>query len=186
MDTIETIIEQPKKKGGIQVGTTATTVESAKLDTQLKNVAKKLSKEFTGYNEGHRKKKPVFENIGSGCVPDGGLWLDESKRVVAAFEAKHQGNHGNAQERHAKNYSIASAHRSDTFRYITLMTGEGAMDGGVLDIYAKTMLQCEKLEHKLDYNKEVNVVYKWGQSFILSPSGFTDDEVETIMRKGLS
>lgn len=180
MDIIETI-DQPKKKGGIQEGTTATTVESAKLDTQCKVIAERLSSEFSGYSKGHHKKRPVFEDVGSGCMPDGGLWFDDQGKVKCAFEAKHQGNHGNAQERHAKNYIIAKAHRGEKFRYVTVMTGEGAKEGGVLDVYAKTMLKCENTEG----NREVNVMHNDNLSFFLKPEGFTDAEVEDLLRKAL-
>jgi hypothetical protein len=182
-DNIE--ISPVKKQGGIQKGGSASSAKSVKLDKQCKVISKKLSKEFPGYSEGHNKRKPIFEGIGSGCMPDGGLWFDLNslqKKIRLAFEAKHQGNHGNAQERHAKNYIIAKAHRGETFRYVTVMTGEGAVPGGVLDTYAKTMLNCENPEG----SREINKIHDDGLSFILSPDGFTDEEIEELLRKALS
>ena len=174
--------EEQKKKGGIQPGTTASSEHSVKLDQQCKDIAKRLSKEITGYTKGHWKKDPLFEDVHSGCMPDGGLWFDEQGKVKCAFEAKHQGNHGNAQERHAKNYIIAKSQRGTKFRYVTVMTGEGATPGGVLDIYARTMLNCENSPG----NRDVNVVHDDGLSFILKPQGFTDQEIEDLLRKALS
>jgi len=181
LEVADRMAAEQKKKGGIQAGTTAASVESTKLDNQLKDIAKKLGTELVGYTAGHRKHDPLFENIGSGCMPDGGLWFDTEGKVKAAFEAKHQGNHGNAQERHAKNYLIAKKHRGESFKYITFMTGEGAQESGVLDIYAKTMLHCENdVSHQ-----SVNVTNPNGLSFYLKVEGFTNEEIESIMRAAL-
>jgi hypothetical protein len=172
----------PKKQGGIQKGTTASSEKSIKLDTQLKTIAKIVARDIDGYSEGHRKNNRLLEGIQAGCMPDGGLWFDGKLRIRVAFEGKHQGDHGNAHERHAKNYLIAKKFGSDSFRYITFMTGEGARPGGVLDLYAQTMLYCE---NELGCN-EINVTHPKGFSFYLSEHGFTDEQIETIMRAALA
>jgi hypothetical protein len=170
-----------KKKGGIQKGSTASSEKSVRLDKQCKNAAQRLAKEISGYTKGHWKKKKLFEGVESGCMPDGGLWFDIEGKVKVAFEAKHQGNHGNAQERHAKNYIIAKAHRGINFKYITVMTGAGAAPNGVLDKYAQTMLYCENSPG----NRDTNIIHPDGLSFILKPEGFTDQEIEELLRKAL-
>ena len=171
-----------KKQGGIQKGTTASSVKSTKLDNQLKTIAKLIANDVAGYEEGHRKTNQLFEHVLTGCVPDGGLWLDYHKKVRVAFEGKYQGNHGNAHERHSKNYLIAKKHGGDSFKYITFMTGAGAALGGVLDTYARTMLYCE---NESGYD-EINVTHPKGFSFYLSEDGFTDEQIETIMRAALA
>jgi hypothetical protein len=172
-----------KGRGGVQKGGSATTVESSKLDQQLKTIAQKLKKEFTGYSKGHNRRKPLWEDIYSGCEPDGGLWIDNKKNVRVAIEAKVQGNHGNAQERHAKNLMICESFRSETgFRYVTFMAGDGAIPDGVLDRYAKTTLRCRNPAGQ----REVNKLHNEGVSFFLSVTGWSDDEIETLMRQALS
>ena len=171
-----------KGHGGIQLGGTSITEASATLDTQLKELAKKLAKEFKGFNKGHSKNTPLFEGVYSGCVPDGGLWLDGKGKVRVAIEGKVQGNHGNAQERHAKNLLICHANRSELgFRYVTFMAGEGAISNGVLDQYAKTILQCMNPEGQ----RSTNVIHPNGVSFFLNPLGWSKDSIEKLMREAL-
>ena len=125
----------------------------------------------------------MFDEVYSGCVPDGGLWLDSKKRVRVAIEAKVQGNHGNAQERHSKNLMICESFKSDEgFRYVTFMAGAGARVGGVLDSFAKTTLRCKNPAGSRDVNK----LHNTGVSFFLSETGWTDEEIETLMRQALS
>ena len=172
-----------KGTGGVQKGGSATTAESHKLDQQLKQTALNLKLEFRGFSKGHNRRKPIWEGVYSGCEPDGGLWLDSKKCVRVAIEAKVQGNHGNAQERHAKNLMICEAFKSkDEFRYVTFMAGAGAKPDGVLERYAKTVLQCRNPEGARDVNK----LHNTGVSFFLSETGWTDAEIETLMRQALS
>jgi hypothetical protein len=172
-----------KGRGGVQKGGSATSNESRKLDHQLKVVAKMLSSEFTGFTKGHTKKRPLFNDIYSGCVPDGGLWLDNTKKVRVAIEAKVQGNHGNAQERHSKNLMICETFKSeDSFRYVTFMAGAGAKKGGVLEQFAKTTLRCKNPEG----SRDVNTIYKTGVSFLLSETGWTMEEIDRLMREALA
>lgn len=168
-------------RGGIQKGTTASSEKSIKLDRQIRNISKEIANIIPGYVPGHNKHKPLFEGVYSGCMPDGGIWLDSNNRVRVAFEAKYQKDEGNAQERHAKNYIICKAHGSDDFRYITFMTGKGAQPGGKLDVYARTMLNCE---NNPSY-RELNKLHPTGLSFFLSVEGFTEDEVRNIMEQAL-
>jgi hypothetical protein len=172
-----------KGRGGVQKGGNATTAESSKLDQQLKTTAQKLKKEFDGYSKGHNRRKPLWEDIYSGCEPDGGLWVDDKKNVRVAIEAKVQGNHGNAQERHAKNLMICESFQSKSgFRYVTFMAGEGAKPDGVLARYAKTTLRCKNPAG----SREVNKLHNEGVSFFLSVTGWADEEIETLMRQALS
>lgn len=172
-----------KGTGGVQKGGSATTAESSKLDQQLKNTAQKLKKEFNGFSKGHNRRKPLWKDIDSGCEPDGGIWIDDNNNVKVAIEAKVQGNHGNAQERHAKNLMICESFRSKSvFRYVTFMAGEGAKPDGVLARYAKTTLRCKNAEG----HREVNKLHNEGVSFFLSVTGWTDEEIETLMRQALS
>jgi hypothetical protein len=177
----QTVITKGHK--GVQKGGSATSEESSKLDNQLKTVAKKLQKEFSGFSKGHTKKRPLFDGIYSGCVPDGGLWLDSANKVRVALEAKVQGNHGNAQERHSKNLMICEAFKSnDGFRYVTFMAGAGAKKGGVLYTFAKTTLRCKNPVG----SRDVNTIHKTGVSFLLSETGWTTEEIERLMREALS
>lgn len=168
-------------RGGIQKGTTASSTESTKLDNQLKRISIELSKIYPGFNAGHTKKRKLFEGIETGCVPDGGIWFDDRGNIRAAFEAKHQGNHGNAIERHAKNHMICKAHRGERFQYVTFMTGEGATPNGVLELYAKTVMKCENNPRW----QELNTLHHDGASFFLKVEGFTDEEIRNVMKQVL-
>jgi hypothetical protein len=177
----QTVITKGHK--GVQKGGSASSVASSNLDSQLKNTAKKLQTEMAGFSKGHTKKRPLFDGVFSGCVPDGGLWLDSKGKVRVALEAKVQGNHGNAQERHSKNLMICEAFKSEEgFRYVTFMAGAGAKPGGVLDTFAKTTLRCRNPEG----SRDVNIIHKTGVSFLLSETGWTTDEIERLMREALA
>lgn len=163
-------------------GSVASTPESKKIDKSVRTVSKKLSKSFSGYDIGHRKNKPLFDAIPIACCPDGGIWLDDQKKVVAAFEAKHQGDKGNAIERWCKNSTVLMSQRGEKFRYVTFMSGIGSHTDEVLDKFARAMIQM----HNKEGNKDINKVNDDGISFFLSPDGFTDEQIEAVMRKALS
>lgn len=162
-----------------------TTVESAKLDKQLRNVAKTLRNQYADqydFSWGHNKKSPLWEGQGiqEGFMPDGGAWLLKgTTQLKVAFEAKHQQNAGNACERMHKNINISKW--AGVERYVTFMTGEGAEEDGVLYKAAFTALTIlNPPEHQA-----MNVVHSMGFSFFLKPEGFTEQEIETIFVEAL-
>ena len=167
--------------GGIQIGTTASSPSSKILDKQLKDLSLKLAKRYPGYHPGHSKHCMIFEGVETGCVPDGGVWFDDDRKVRVAFEAKYQGDHGNAHERQSKNYLICDSFKGKTFKYITFMSGLGARPNGVLDKFAKTMLKCRNSEG----NRDLNVLNPEGLSFFMSVEGFTDEQIQSIMEQAL-
>lgn len=117
-------------KGGIKVGTSATTKQSRKLDRGLReasNIAlERLAPDYPTLRVVRQLKSRV-EN-GTGCAPDGGVWY-LGDRLIAVFEAKHQGIGGNAIERWAKNAS-EFWDRAPRSSYVTFLTGNGADDKG--------------------------------------------------------
>lgn len=144
---------------GIQKGTEASSMESKRLDGDVKVVAEALSQAQTTYfyETGHRNlgaavsphkitegALPEFRarGITLGCIPDGGMWFDhprgQPRSLRVAFEAKHQGDGGNAIERWCKNYLLCHRLWPD-MTYVTFMTGEGARTGGVLHEFGKSM-----------------------------------------------
>lgn len=170
--------------GGIQPGTTASSEKSIKLDNQVKEISQELAKEVSSkyiYVSGHTKKNRIFEGIYTGCVPDGGIWLDQTGKVRAAFEAKYQKGGGNAIERHGKNSMILETFRGETFQYVTFCTGGGAAANNPVEEYAKTMLFCKNASDC----RELNVLHPDGYSFFLSEEGFTKEEIKEIMKKVL-
>jgi len=170
--------------GGIQVGTTASSPESIKLDEQVKEIAKSLIKKKSNkytFSTGHEQRKPIWPSVLTGCKPDGGLWFNENMEIYAAFEAKHQNIKGNAIERHAKNLAVCIKHKAEDFKYVTFMTGAGSRPDGVLDRYARTMLYC----HNAEDHQEINVLHPRGLSFFLSEEGFTDEFIRSIMDQAL-
>jgi hypothetical protein len=171
-----------KGVGGIQKGHTAWSAQGTKLDKQVRLICRNLLSETDHWYRGHTKKSPIFDNIQQGCVPDGGIWMDDTG-VRLVVEAKVQGSQGNAIERHSTNFMICDAHKSKKkFMYITFMAGEGAQQGNVLHKHANDMMMCR---NKKEY-QNINIIHPEGLSFFLSPDGWTDDEIENIMVRALN
>lgn len=175
--------------GGIQPGTEAGSTESKQLDGDVKNIAEAMaqcqSKYF--YESGHKnlnnsfsKRKidegalPEFRNKGItlGCMPDGGMWFDaprsQPRSLKAAFEAKHQGDGGNAIERWCKNYLLCDRLWPGV-TYVTFMTGEGARPGGVL----------------YEFGQSMTAVNGSGCVFYYAPEGFSQEGIFNIMNSVL-
>ena len=110
-------------RAGIQRGTVAFGKEAKRLDTCVSLGARKLSETNTDFAHRRNLNGTRYLPQGSaGVQPDGGLWEREGK-IVAAFEAKYQGDKGNAIERWYKNqYVMRMLVNTDT-TYITFITG---------------------------------------------------------------
>ncbi len=159
--------------------------ESKNLDNNTKKAMKNIiSSLLTKYefSFGHTnritkksdQRLPEFVKLGIslGCVPDGGMWfekINDSRKLQYVFESKHQGKKGNAIERWGKNYILCKMLNPEV-KYITFLTGEGCQEGEILYRFAKSM---EVLDPKntLFHSKE---------------NGFTQDEIESIMKSYLN
>lgn len=172
--------------GGIQKGTEAGSVESKKLDGDVKVIAEAIAQAQSVYyyESGHKcmdetkfTHKTVVEsslpemkdrNIRLGCVPDGGMWFDadrsQPRTLKVAFEAKHQQDGGNAIERWSKNFSLCHKLWPDC-KYVTFMTGEGAQVGGVLH----------------DFGETYSSVFGPNCIFYYAPEGFSQEDICNIM-----
>lgn len=171
-----------KGRGGVQVGGSATTVFSSRLDQQVRKIGQLLGGQFSGYRSGHNRRRPLFEGIALGCEPDGGMFLDADGNIMVAFEAKVQGKVGNAIERHSKNLMICKTFASSQkFRYLTFMAGAGAAQDEVLWKYAQTCLRCYNTADM----REINVLHPNGVSFFLSVDGWNDADIQNIMTQAL-
>ena len=183
--------------GGIQKGTEAGTAESKRLDSGLRKISEAIAQVIEQDNipnapyfeRGHKnlvaprftkEKKnraalPELSELGItvGCIPDGGMWFDgdrnkPDRKLLTVFEAKHQQDGGNAIERWCKNYMLSKGMNHD-MTYHTIMSGQGAQPGGVLDKFAKSMKAAE------------------GQKCVFHqrPAGFSDEEIFDIMKEAL-
>ena len=159
-------------RGGIQKGTTAFDEDSKRLDGNVKAAVLHLTEQFSNLNVIRQMSKEMkLELIGDDCLgfaPDGGAWFKDGK-LVAVFEAKKQGNHGNAYERWWDN-AVTAKHINPDVVYVTFCTGEGAVQNGVL--------------HKLA--RKANIMLGDKFKFHLKVSPFTQEEIEEIMIKTLS
>jgi len=121
--------------GGIQKNTTAFDDESFRLDKYLKDASKELSNIFTDYTHiSLMKENMKIDLVGDACfgfAPDGGAWFKDGI-LVAAFEAKKQGQTGNACERWWDN-AVTAKHINEDVIYVTFCSGAGAEQGQVLD-----------------------------------------------------
>lgn len=158
--------------GGIQVGTTAFDAESKKLDDQTKSARDLLAEQFPGVRMIKRMiSKMKIDLVGDDCfgfAPDGGAWFINDK-LVAAFESKKQGTKGNACERWWDN-AVTAKHINKDVIYVTFCSGGGAEPGEVLD----------KLRRK------ATIMMGDGFKFIMSPDGFSQKQIESVMRDVLS
>jgi hypothetical protein len=179
--TIETTPNKTKKfRGGIQEGTMAWDANSLALDKQISRIAKELSNDPAVINAGYSFQKKLRKDQIPGelgaCAPDGGVWFKNGK-PIAAFEAKKQGDRGNAIERWYKNAFILN-YLNPTINYVTFTCGEGATANTPIG-RTLAITVYENGEHH--FNK-----YREGKpSVFLSVEGYTDDEVRTIMKKAL-
>ena len=152
--------------GGIQKGTTAFDEASKKLDADAKDIRNELEfafDELTMVRVINKKQK--FELVGDDCfsfAPDGGAWFKDGK-LVAAFECKKQGVHGNACERWWDNAVTAKFINQDVV-YVTFCSGAGASEGEVLD--------------KMRRKGELMMGDKF--KFFMSIDGFSYDEMKAI------
>ena len=116
--------------GGIQLGTSATSKESAGLDNTVKEASKiafeYYSKVYDIEYQTKLTKKQIPYGIGA-LSPDGGIWTYKNKPIMM-IEAKHQGAIGNAIERWFKNMYIARV-INPNITYLTFATGEGTKVG---------------------------------------------------------
>jgi len=159
-------------KGGIQNGTTAFDAESKRLDVYLKETYKSLKEELTEFEcVSQFTKEMKLKYVGDDCfgfAPDGGAWFKNGE-LVAVFEAKKQGEQGNAYERWWDN-AITAKHLNENVKYITFCTGDGAAEGKCLD--------------KLARKAKIML----GENFIthLKVEPFTEQEVRDIMIETLA
>ena len=153
--------------GGIKAGTTAFDAESKHLDDSCKIARDTLAEAFEGVTM--MKQLPREDKIdligttGIGFAPDGGYWMKDGK-MIAAFEAKKQQNHGNAIERFYKNATIAKTANPDII-YVSFFTGQGAAEGGILH------------NHSIMASKLFGPNFR----FYCKPEGFSYEEIESIM-----
>ena len=166
-------------------GNLAQTEASKKIDDIVKRTARKIySQKLTKliYEEGHENNSTRFmlrefikKGLTRGMKPDGGLWFNmdcysnngepnDDRKCVYIFEAKHQGNRGNAIERWADNFDTCQQVYPDA-KYITFMSGLGCTENGTLTKFAydKKKLHNDKVE------------------FYLKKEGFTENEIMEIM-----
>lgn len=166
--------------GGIKVGSTAYDSTSRTLNTRLTDAKNILEKELDshGYTLLRRIDRRTNPILIKGANPDGGIWLDPNGIIIAAFEAKKQGIRGNAHERWFKNHRLLS-HINPDIRYVTFLSGEGAIDDSGMAGDFKTVLLMEGKEPTF------GTIHPKGCSFVASKDGFSLSEVVEIMRKAV-
>jgi hypothetical protein len=159
--------------GGIQKGQVATDAAAKKLDEQVKNISEQLQQEFPGLTYYWRLPNDIIPDCRVGCEPDGGAWFLGSV-LVAVFEAKKQNLLGNAIERWFKNNYICRQ-LNPAVNYVTFATGKGSADDCIIP---RTL----SVAHRDGFNK----IVPNKNSCFLSPDGFTNEEIYSIMKEVLS
>lgn len=184
--------------GGIQPGSEAGSEESKKLDSNVKRISEAIAQYIKDNNTvdapvrevGHVNRTaecvsdiikkqaalPELVEIGVtvGCVPDGGMWFDGDRykldrKLLSVYEAKHQGDAGNAIERWAKNHTLALAINPNVV-YHTFMTGGGVSENGPLRKFGNSMTRVYG-------DDKVKFYYK--------VDGFTQEEIFDVMKQSL-
>ena len=176
-----TDIATTKKKGGIQPGTVASSVESKLIDKQVKTANQELFQELKETIPGltfqlKLRKEQIPGEIGA-CAPDGGIWFYNGVPIFAS-EAKKQGKRGNAIDRWYKNPNIMKGCNKDIL-YVTFCTGEGTLEKGPIR---------ETLHYVVegDYNiiREKSKSYGWDNfSIFLEEKNFDYDFVKTTLKE---
>jgi hypothetical protein len=140
----------------------ATTKESSQLDGDVRKVSKEIKTTLT-------RRSALPKDVGGvGCAPDGGAFY-KGDALKIAFEAKHQGQSGNAIERAWKNaYLVLEKHKAK--RYVIFMTGEGVKKGNGLSANAQ----------------ELEKAYKGRLKCYLKEDGFTHAQLKRIMIKEIN
>ena len=115
--------------GGIQVGTTASTPASDKLDKLCKNlkheIFEELKERFPELRLEEKLTRETFPGPYGSCEPDGGLWYYKNI-LVLVVEGKKQNTEGNAGERWYCNMFTCRYCLNPTVTYLTFASGTGS------------------------------------------------------------
>ena len=188
MKTFLDFIKENYFKGGIQKGTTAWDKYSRKLDQQVLEAALRLKDDhiIKRNNITFQKKLNKDQVPGGmvGCSPDGGVWFKDGV-LIAAFEAKKQGERGNAIERWWKNETVLRT-INQNISYVTFATGEGATETGPIGrTLTHAVLKLKKTKTGSSFTKEFNKLRIGKDSVFMKTNGFSTEEIELIMKKTL-
>jgi len=187
-------------RAGIQTGQQAGDEASIKLDTMLKElkgeIYQKIAHLGITYDDGISQEwmqnhaDRAVRRLQIGLRPDGGIWYYNGWVII--FEAKKQGEEGNALERWEKNYNRAKL-IWPFLRYITLGVGEyfainnkGKDNAGLK--HASDTFSIEPrhiIDHRPDTFKELNNLYSDGVSWFVNPAGFDRTFVKQMMLDGI-
>lgn len=129
---------------GIQAGTSATSVDSMRLESIVREPAKSLNHPnwIPGYDRNTLQNLLGVEFEVLGSFPDGGVFVDASGTPVLALEAKYQGKDGNAIERWFKNYMVMQ--QLGVQAYITFCSGPGFFGSNTAE---RTLATAAALDH---------------------------------------
>lgn len=129
---------------GIQAGTSATSVDSTRLEGIVREHVKSLNHPnwIPGYDRSTLRDMLGVKFDVLGSMPDGGVFVDASGAPVLALEAKYQGEAGNAIERWFKNYMVMQ--QLGVQAYITFCSGPGFFDGNTAE---RTLATAAALDH---------------------------------------
>jgi hypothetical protein len=175
--------------GGIQKGTMAWDEESKKLDGQLNRIAHQLKDDSQIVKAGitFQKKLTKAQVPGGmvGCAPDGGCWFKDGV-LIAAFEAKKQGERGNAIERWYKNWSVLRR-INQSITYVTFTSGLGAVKTGPIGRTLAHAVLSGKLnsDGSFDETPSFNKLRIGKDSVFMNPKGFSDEEIFKVMKKAI-
>ncbi len=172
-------------KSGIQPDTVAADKDAKFLDKSMKSISKNLKFQeeiysLMGYTyERKLPKKVLLEHgIFEGCEPDGGVWFKDGVPMVA-LEGKKQGKGGNAIERCADNDGTLKYFNPD-IKSVHFGIGEGFEDlsGNPYKVALSHL-------HLDGADKEFNVLYNSGHSWFIKSTGFSYEEIKTLMRDSI-
>lgn len=164
-----------KRNGGIQKGTSATSVESAQLDADMRIAAKQamdiLAPDYPRLTWARDIKRANDYCVG--MCPDGGCWYYDGKLIMVA-EAKYQGPKGNAAERWYKNYFMAFR-RNPEVSYLTFVSGAGSAE----KVSARKIFTTCLAE--LDMPLTWDIINPGAPSFYGKTYGFEMDNIVSVM-----
>lgn len=172
-------MSQRKKgfNGGIQLGGTATSLNSKMLEKVVRDYIKELDNTHHVASFNESKLQEIFgtDLRLAGFNPDGGIFVDSEGNPVVAIECKHQGKDGNAIERWAKNYMILD--QLGVKRYLTFCTGVGFFDGNSAERIVRSMSYSSAYEQGVKQDADIWNTGK-GKAQFYRYSSLTEAQVE--------
>lgn len=164
----------------------ASTRSSKIIDNLVSSIATQVVSKYDDFT--YHKKQEVDHSV---AQPDGGIFINDSRKMIVTFEAKHQQDGGNALERWYMNQRLleeVAKEKGYSSYYVTLASGEGAyVSNGKVGTCEKILSFMHNVKkqygHMFEYKDLHTLRIPSNQNYNISclkTEGFTVNEVTNI------